>query len=220
MREIMGADINGYITEGLDLTVRARTINDEIIALTVTPDGTGAKMNGAGITLPDEIKNIDRIVDLLDILKNCRIELLDGKTMRLLPMERQVSLRAVRGCNAEGCSGAFCISNQPNCAAEACTGATCAADVSPCHGDACAANTCMALASPCDYLACSAKVCSADAAPCVAVGCVAAACAAASGPCAAAGCIAKACAVDVLPCAYDGQVLPCLINIPYCPIIL
>ncbi|SHO43170.1 hypothetical protein [Anaerocolumna xylanovorans] len=220
MKEIKGADVNGYITGGLDLTVRARTVNDEIIALTVTPDGTNAMFSGVEITLPDEIRHIDRIVDLLDILKNCRVELLDGKALQLLPLERQVGLRAAGGCNSQGCATAACTTNYPNCNAEACAGAACSPDVSPCFAEACAANACAALASPCNGLLCSAKLCAADAAPCATVGCVAAACAAASAPCAAAGCAGKACAVDVIPCVGDGQLGPCLVNFPYCPFIL
>lgn len=239
MRELNRVDRNGYITRGLDLTLRARTVNNEIICLDVTPEGTTGTCKGEPVELPEVFKSADRIVYLVQILKKSQLILKDGKVI-LVPFDKvrsvmQGSRRAApmlgacaadacaannEHCAGNACAADACGANAGACVAEACAGAACVANADVCAGVSCTVDACGGNSGAGAATGCAGDACAANADVCAADGCAGDACAAASGACAAHACAGNACALDVGPCAADGQLGPCLVNIPYCPFIL
>ena len=220
MKELTPVERNGYITSGLDLTVRARTIQGDIVAFTVEPEGTTASLAGKSIEIHPAIASIDKIVDLLALLQNCGLSFKDNELQIVNPnpMFFNKNLTAASDCsgdtcaaNASPCAGYACAANTcagntAPCAADGCAGAACAGNAAPCAGDGCAADACAGNASaanfsPCAGDGCAAHACAAHAVPCAADGCVAVTCAGQTNPCAADGCAALACAANVSPCA-------------------
>lgn len=239
MKELNKVDRNGYITQGLDLTLRARTVNNEIICLDVSPEGTTGTCKGMPVELPEVFKSADRIVYLVQILRKSQLVLEDGKVTLVPFMKARPMMRGARRAAPMlgACAGDACAANAIDCAGNVCAAEACAANAVACEGNACAADACAANAEACAVAGCgldgcvvaagadtaagcAGDACAANADVCAAAGCAGDACAAASGACAAQGCLGNACAVDVGPCAADGQLGPCLINVPYCPFIL
>lgn len=116
---------------------------------------------------------------------------------------------AADGCAVQGCGANGCVTNA--CAANGCTGQGCGAN-------ACAVAGCAAQGCPmngCAVAGCAAQACGGNV--CAGHGC------AVDGPfsiCGAQVCGGNICAIDgPLPCPVDFGG-PCVVNVPYCPIIL
>lgn len=134
MKELNKVERFGYITQGLDLTVRARTIHNEIICMEVTPEGTSGTCKGEPVDLPVDIKKIDKIVDLVQLLRKSQIELKDGK-ITIIPFngtEKTVNNGKIGDClGVDGCGLESCTTKNAG-GNELCGFFTCAVDVMPC----------------------------------------------------------------------------------------
>jgi hypothetical protein len=147
----------------------------------------------------------------------------------------QVEGCAAQACaaKAEGCAAQACAAQAEGCAAQGCAAQAegCAAKACAAQAEGCAAEGCAAQAEGCAAKGCTAQAgcvahgCAAQAGACAAQGCAGDGGCAAKGcavdACAAQGCAGHACAVDVgTVCVADGQLGPCVVDLPYCPIII
>ncbi|MCS3901204.1 hypothetical protein [Methanococcus voltae] len=69
MKNLNEAQIHGYITSGLDLTIRARTPNGQIVSFEVMPNGTTAKYLGNIIEIPKKLVDMKTLKEVLEVLK-------------------------------------------------------------------------------------------------------------------------------------------------------
>ena len=141
MKEINQVDRNGYITQGLDLTLRARTRKNEIICFSVTPDGTTATCKGSPVVLVEQLREINKIVDLISVLKNVQIDL-DGNKVVVIPFQKK-SRTLLRG----SCAGAGCAADATACPTNVCGGYVCGGYAGACAADACGGAACGAKTS-------------------------------------------------------------------------
>lgn len=225
MKELNGVSRNGYITSGLDLTVRARTVKGEIIAFDVEPEGTTASYAGGQLELPPELAKLDRIADLLNTLRFCGLDR-EENTVKMVNVQKGAPINASNACTAVaapcagfGCAGDACAIYTAPCGGDVCAGNACAMDGGACVAEGCAGNACAGEVSPCAGVGCAGYACAGEVSPCAGDGCAGVACAANVSPCAGQVCAGNACAVEALPCAGDAHVGPC-IHVSYCPIIL
>lgn len=114
MKELNKINTFGYITQGLDLTLRARTINNEIICLEVSPEGTTGTYQGEPVELPEILKKADRMIYVIQILKKSKLTLENG-IVSITPID--VSLCSgdrgqadclIDACGIEGCNLKIC----------------------------------------------------------------------------------------------------------------
>lgn len=109
MKELNKIEKFGYITQGLDLTIRARTINNEIICLDVTPEGTTGKSKGEHIELPEEMAKTDRIVDIIHLLKRSKLEIINKKI--IITPYNKTNDNAQRDCLIDNCGIDVCTNH-------------------------------------------------------------------------------------------------------------
>lgn len=147
----------------------------------------------------------------------------------------QAGLCAAQGCAAQASiyGADVCGAQAGICAAQGCAAAAqivglqvCAAQAAICAAQACAAQATITAVAVCaaDAALCFALVCAGN------FGCGAAGCAGNAGcavdlcagaACGAQGCVGQACGMNFSTgCGADGQLGPCAIDLPYCPIIL
>lgn len=225
MKDIRGVDVNGHVASGLDLTIRARTVKNQVVAFTVTETGTMARCGNSQIILPEEIQGVDKIADLLAILKFSKGDISEDNKLELLPIQSNNLLRAVppigkSACSADVCAAVTCADYDATCAGLFCASAACGEQAAICASESCAAAACAAQTPRCAADACAAAACATQGSLCSAEACAGAACAAQGSTCTADACAGAACLVDVMPCAADVQAGPCLVDLPYCPFIL
>ena len=129
MKELTKIERFGYITQGLNLTLHARTINNEIISFDVTPEGTSGTCKGESIDLPEIIKKTDKIIDLIQLLKKSQLKLKDGQ-ITVIPFERSQpsSHDSVANCFIDTCTAVGC-GIDTGCNTRACLAHGCAIDL-------------------------------------------------------------------------------------------
>ena len=112
MNELNKIETFGYITQGLDLTLHARTINNEIICLEVTPEGTNGTCKGVPVELPETIKKINKIIDVIQLLKEPRLELKNDKVI-MIPLNKSEkgNIDVLKPCALDICAGFGCINH-------------------------------------------------------------------------------------------------------------
>lgn len=230
MKELNKVDRFGYITQGLDLTIRARTINNEIICLYVTPEGTLGTCKGETVELPEIIKKIDRIIYLIQILKVSQIILKRGK-VTIIPFNKSkaVTKRSPNNsencgenaiiCAGEGCAQEGCGENAIVCAEKGCASDSCLQNAVVCAGNVCTGDGCASHGDICSGDGCIGDGCGGHDGGCIGNGCIGVGCGIEGEACAAHGCVGFGCAIDAGGCAAEGHIGPCALHIPYCPII-
>lgn len=201
MKNDSGVAANGFLGSNIDASLKARTLHGEIVSFIVKDGKTTATYKGAPIKISDQLSNIGTLTDLINTLKGYVITGVVDGAVETVPMHQARALMAAANCPAAGCAA------DGGCAAHG-----------GCLSDGCAARAGCAADGGCAALGCAADGGCAAKAGCAAEGCVGKACAAD------AGCAAKVCAGDAclanLPCPADGQIGPCAVNVPYCPVIL
>lgn len=228
--------VHHYPHSKLDDQLRWTSINHQVVAFSVSDEGTVATVGGQPATLPPEVEKIKNLNVLYMLARTQLIQTSTDTTgcrrVNFLGMDYvrqhrpypkgQIDVTKIPHLGGPSLAQVECAADA--CAALACGAQGCAADAggaSACGALGCAADACAAMA--CGALGCAGDACGGLACPalgCAADACGGLACGAQAGAgtacgaqacgadtCAAAACPANACGANA--CAADLGLLPC-----------
>lgn len=94
MKNIGNSDIHGFVDSDLDGNIRARTVDGDIVKFSMNDKVLEASLQDQKLTIPEEIRNTTRPINLLQLLKVYTIKVSDGK-LKIAPIAKTIDGEAV-----------------------------------------------------------------------------------------------------------------------------
>jgi len=89
MKNINNSNIHGFTDSNLDGSIRARTIDGDIVTFNISDKGIEASVQDQKLAIPVEMSNMTSPTNLVQLLKVYTINVSDGK-LKIAPIARTV----------------------------------------------------------------------------------------------------------------------------------